>query len=355
MKEPGISKDDLSLQHSEIVQQLKAELNEKDRQLEEYRSSHGILEVFFNRIEEAITPVKIPDKLYQSTTERRVDSPVIACCQITDTHYGAVQVADEIEGFGEFSPEICKTRSIDFIQRLVKWVEMHRMSYQVDEIAVLITGDLISGDIHDELQRTNAFPVPVQCVQSAQLVATQISLLAANFKKVTVHFLVSDNHSRLTRKPQAKEEGYNSYNYVVGKIIEIYLKDHDNIEYNIYPQHEKVISVSTRQYLIAHGHGIRGWMGVPWYSITRHVGKESTARLQLIMDDITKAKDIGFHKYVFGHWHTPFDSTLYSCAGSVSGTDAYDHGQGRHELPSQPAWLVHPKHGEFNRVNFTLH
>ena len=65
------------------------------------------------------------------------------------------------------------------------------------------------------------------------------------------------------------------------------------------------------------------------------------------MDDITKAKDYGFHKYVFGHWHMPFDHPLYSCCGSVSGTTAYDHRAGRYAKPSQSSWLVHQKHGEY--------
>jgi hypothetical protein len=95
-------------------------------------------------------------------------------------------------------------------------------------------------------------------------------------------------------------------------------------------------------------------MGIPWYSIERKVGKESQARMQIIMRDIERAKDVGFHRYIFGHFHTPFDSELYACCGSVSGTDAYDHKNGRYSRPSQVAWMVHQKNGEFNRTNFKL-
>jgi hypothetical protein len=151
-----------------------------------------------------------------------------------------------------------------------------------------------------------------------------------------------------------KEAGYNSLNYVVGKIAQIYLEKHKNVEFNIYPQFEKVIHVSNRQYLICHGHKILQNMGVPWYSIERKVGKESSSRMQIIMEDLNRAKDVGFHKYIFGHWHTPFDSTLYACCGSISGTDSYDHSFGRFSKPSQTSWMVHPKHGEFNRINFYL-
>ena len=93
---------------------------------------------------------------------------------------------------------------------------------------------------------------------------------------------------------------------------------------------------------------------MPWYGIERKVARESLARLQIIMQDLSRAKTIGFHRYVFGHWHTPVDLPLYMASGSVQGTDAYDHQQGRHGDPSQSAWIVHPKHAEIDRTNFRL-
>ena len=236
----------------------------------------------------------------------------------------------------------------------IDWVEMHRSNYLVNNCSVIVTGDLISGDIHDELKITNEFPITVQVVRAAEVLTKQIAMLAPNFLNVTVHFITEDNHARITKKPQMKEAGYNSMNYLVGKIAKIYLEKHKNVQFNIYPQFEKVIHIENTQYLICHGHKIVGWMGIPWYSIERKVSRESMARMQIIMNDISKAKEIGFHKYIFGHWHTPFDSPLYSCCGSVSGCDAYDHSSGRFSKPSQSAWMVHSKHGEFNRINFNL-
>ena len=84
------------------------------------------------------------------------------------------------------------------------------------------------------------------------------------------------------------------------------------------------------------------------------IGKEAKARLQIIMDDKSKADAIGFHKFVFGHYHTFFETDLYSCCPSVSGTDAYDHKSGRHSDPGQSAWIVHPKLKEINFNNFRL-
>lgn len=354
MQTKGIKEHDLKIKYSEELEELRRQLKDKDKILDSYRKEHGKLENFFRPVREQIVPITPIKQVFQGQKESKVESPCVICAQISDGHLGEIQQPSEIENFNEYNVEICTERQMNYMHKILNWTELHRHSYTINEIAVLVTGDLIAGDIHDELKITSAFPSPVQCVEAGKLLAQQMMLLAPHFKKVTIHFIVEDNHARLTRKPQSKEAGMNSFNYVVGEIAKAYLKHHKNVEFNIYPQLEKVVNVNGRQYLICHGHNARGWMGIPWYGIQRQASKESMARMSEIMKDFQRAKEIGFHKYILGHWHTPFNFPLYSGCGSVSGTSTYDHKEGRHSEPSQSAWCVHPKHGEFDRTDFKL-
>lgn len=349
----ALNEKELQSKYSEENQEWQRIVSEKDDIIDGYRKEHGKLEVFFNKIRDGIIPIDPLPVIYHPGGHKPT-SPCVAVMQISDGHMGAVQEPDEIEGFGEFSPDICKERQLKYVQKFLDWVTVHRTSYLIDDLAVLVTGDMISGDIHQELMVTNAFPTPVQVVKASEVLTLQLAMLAPHFNHITVHFIVEDNHSRLTMKPQAKEAGFNSLNYLVGYIGQQNLSKHGNIEFNLYPMYEKVIGVSNRRYLISHGHNVMGWGGYPYYGIHRKIGREASARMQIIMKDVTKAKHIGFDKYVFGHWHTPFDFPLFSCCGSVSGTDAYDHKNGRFAEPSQSSWIVHPKHGEFDRINFCL-
>jgi len=61
----------------------------------------------------------------------------------TDGHHGAIQPASEIEGFGEFNPEISVNRQLGFSKDVVEWVELHRNSYHIDELCHLVTGDMM--------------------------------------------------------------------------------------------------------------------------------------------------------------------------------------------------------------------
>ena len=348
-----LTAEGLKSEHSERSEELKRVIQQKESQLQAYRKEHGKLELFFEEVLNAIVPIQERPPIVVAKATHKGEN-IVPVMHITDTHVGAVQHSNEIEGFGEFSPALARSRSLKFAEETIKWVAYQRMAYNINDLAILVTGDLISGDIHDNLMITNAFPSPVQVAESSSILAEQISLLAPHFRKITVHFIVEDNHSRLTKKPQSKEAGLNSFNYLVGIMTKAYVQALTNVEMNVYPMLEKVVNVNERLYLITHGHTVKGWMGVPWYGVERKVNKEAASRLQIIMQEHDRIREIGFHKYVFGHYHTPFDTDLYSCGASLSGTDAYDHQCGRYGRPAQSAWLVHPKHGEFNRINFVL-
>ena len=348
-----INEDQLKDKHSEKSEELRSKNRELESRLNQYRREHGKLELFFEEVISAIVPAREYEPIIMPHAKVK-GTLVEALLHITDTHKGAQQEPNEIEGFNAYNPEIATVRSIKAAEEVVRWANYQKLAYRIENITLVFTGDLISGDIHDELRITNAYPSPVQVVESAIDIVSQVRIIAPHFKQVTIEFVSEDNHARLTKKPQAKEAGLNSLNYLVGKMVEAYIRDLSNVKMNIYPMLEKVIHVNGRQYLITHGHTIQGWMGVPWYGVERKVSKEAQSRMQLIMEDLTRAKDIGFHKYVFGHWHVPIDTPLYSCGASSQGTDAYDHQSGRYALPGQSAWLIHPEHGEFNRINFNL-
>lgn len=331
----------------EEIRDLRQRVKILNKRISDLKTEYGNLKTFFHDVSDAVEKAEAdPILYYAAEKDKEVASPIIAVKQTSDSHMGAVQRADEIEGFNEFSPELCVERSMGFSKAFLRWVELHRSIYRIDEMAYLVTGDLISGDIHDNLRITNAFPTPEQTLRAGYLLADQIKLVAPHFSKVVVHFITEDNHGRLTKIPQKKEAGINSLNYLVGHIAKERVSLLENVEFNIYPTHQIVVHIATRRYLISHGHGVRGWAGVPWYGFDRKSGKEAIKRM---VTDSNK-----FDKMIMGHFHTPITTPYYWLSGSVSGTDAHDHFEQRFAKPSQPAWMVHPKYGEFNRTDFTL-
>lgn len=350
---------DFDRKFNDEIQELESQIKQKENIIKNLNKETGKLDVFFRRITEAITPIEplttqyIPD--YRNL---KAEQPLTYLSQYSDWHTGEVQDADEIEGFNEFNPGILDTRVENLDKITIKKATFDRFAYRVDRNHIICTGDMISGDIHEELKITNAYPVPVQIVEAAKKIAISVARRAAFFPEIVIDYIVGDNHARLTRKPQFKQEGMNSHNFVVGELAKSYLSKHGNVEFNIHPLHECVINVAGMKYLCSHGHDIRGWMGIPWYSVTRKLGKEAMARMQLIMaargEEMKKMQDLGFHKFKFGHFHTYFDNDQYSCSSSMSGTNALDHADGRFGFPGQTMTKIHPEYGEIDVSNIKL-
>jgi hypothetical protein len=331
----------------EEIVALRALLREREARLDEYKKEHGNLTVFFNDLKDALTVLDPPKMVYKKPASSKVSSPVSSVLHLTDWHIGSVQDASEVEGFNEYSPEIAQARLDGLGTSVMNWIALNRNTYTINELVLLVTGDLISGDIHDELRITNAYPTPMQAVTAGSMLASTTAMLAPHFERVRVEFVTADNHARLTKKPQAKEAGMNTHNYVVGWTARQLLENLTNVQFNLYPMIEKSVDVQGWRYLLMHGNQIKGWAGFPYYGVERQVGREAQHRMN--MEDAVK-----FHKIVLGHFHAPLNHPKYMIGGSLSGTDAYDHAAGRHATPSQSAWLVHPKHGEFNWTPFRV-
>jgi len=232
----------------EEVQHLRDQLTDKDKELAEYRKSHGSMRAAMRQVAGAIEPMKPLPREYRDTkAAKRVSSTCAVVSRATDWHHGAVQQADEIEGFNSFNPAISERRQLGYMAKVINSTEMHRSYFHLPTLHHICTGDLISGDIHDELRITNAWPSPVQAVRAGELLARQVALAAPHYEHVYVEFVCDDNHSRLVKKPQAKEAGLNTMNFVVGSIAQALLRDTPNVTFTIYPVHEKVVKVLTRQ------------------------------------------------------------------------------------------------------------
>lgn len=279
--------------------------------------------------------------------ESRVGRPVVQVAHITDWHIGEVTRPSAVEDFGQADFETASARIGRLVESLVRKVTLTRHAYNADELHVLGTADWVSGDIHDELIRTNEFPAPVAAVRAGFLLGSFLSRLAPHYRTVTADLITAGNHDRLTRKPQSSDGGLNSWGYVVCEIAKQHLAQHRNVAVRVHTALSAVVKVAGTRYLITHGDGIMGTWGIPFYGIERRKQREAMARMNL--EDSRH-----FDKIVIGHFHEALNHQHWLIGGNLSGTTAHDHKQGRHALPHQTSWFVHPAHGEFDWTRWWL-
>lgn len=346
---------------AEEVRYLKEQLGKATREHDDYKKEVGGLRLLFDDLRSAVEALDPPKIDYKPPRKTRVATPVTHVCHWTDWHEGAVQEPEEVEGFGEFNPDILRRRVRNCVREQLEWCELHRKSYRVDVCHNLCTGDFVSGGIHQELLTTNAYPEPVQAVRAGEFLAEVVATQAPHYERVIVDFITTDNHGRLTKKPQAGEAGLNNFGYVVGWYAKERLARFPNVTFNVHAKIHAVVDCGGRKYLLTHGDRVKGWAGFPYYGLDRMVAREGLKRLRRVMRELREPEfDVAasvkahlFDRVVLGHWHAPLETPWYLIGGSAQGTTAHDHGEGRFSEPIQCAWFVSPKY-EFDRTNWLL-
>jgi len=312
-----------------------AELEAK--QLKERTATGEAMEII-HALKDAITEASPVEMVYRP--QSRSESPCTHVLHLSDWHYGAMVDVDEVDGWGEYSPEIAERRVASLTNSIINKTIAQRHGYNVPHLHILGTADWVSGDIHQELQVTNAFPAPVQAVRCGYLLGGMLAAFAPHFETVTADLITLDNHGRLTVKPQSAQGGLNNWGYIVGEIAAQYVKQLSNVKVNVHAKPSALVSIGPERYLCFHGHQVKAWAGIPYYGLDRRAAMEAVKRMGF--------PDKEFTRMVSGHLHTSFNGDLWRLGGSLSGTDAFDHNCGRNSKPNQTSWFVHPRHSEFD-------
>jgi hypothetical protein len=262
----------------------------------------------------------------------------------SDWHIGEVIVKAETEGFGCYDYSIGERRIFEIVDSFIRWVEIQRQSYTIEECVILGIGDYISGDIHRELSVTNEFPAPVQTAKAGLLLGECTRKIAPHFKFVKLYGVGADNHGRLTMKGEFKHKATSNMSFLVHSLCDAYLQSHRNVQVILAPGIKHLVEIQSRRFLVEHGDSVRAWMGIPYYGLERLQGREARRRMRT---------EMGFDYQVVGHWHVPgIVSRNIIINGSLTGTSEYDHAVGRFAEPSQVAFMVNPNHGVFNWTAF---
>lgn len=268
---------------------------------------------------------------------------------ISDVHAGEVVVADEILGMNAFDLGICRDRLRRYFH--ASCVLGARWAADCDVAGALITlgGDLISGDIHEELRMTNA------CTSHEQ-VAFMVSELAAGILHVREAFgavhvaCVPGNHGRTTIKSTAKLYSRLSYDTLIGKLLAEKLAGEPGITVQVAHGADLSIPILGRTVFLTHGDKIgtgggQGFAG-PMLPIVRGAKKVEAQQAR-----VGRKPDL----ILCGHFHSSGNPFGILANGSVPGYTEYGNGlRAAVEPPMQWTYLLHARWGLRERAEIVL-
>lgn len=320
----------LSIENADLKRQLKERVAEED-------TAARIREVIWKL--EAHDP-KPPKWLSASGKNGFRGMPMVLA---SDWHYGEVVRPEEVGGVNEFNSEIAAKR----IKRMTNTVidlafnHMGRAKTVYPGLVLMYGGDMISGDIHEELMATND-RTPVQCVNDlTDLMGAQVETLASKFGRLHIP-CVTGNHGRTGKRMRFKGRVFTSYEWNIYCNLKRDFRHSKNITFQIPQQTDAQFTVYGHRYLLTHGDtlGVKGGDGIigALGPIRRGEIKIRNAESQIGRD---------FDTIVMGHWHQYLTLPGLIVNNSLKGFDEFARSALRAPFsrPSQALWFTHPEHG----------
>lgn len=151
--------------------------------------------------------------------------------QLSDIHGGEVVRSEETMGMNEFNMTIMNRRLGLLARKVIELVELRRTSLYIPKLEVAMEGDMLSGEIHDELIRTNVGHMMTISVRVAFLLAQMLAFMSPHFEAINVRCVVG-NHPRLFKKVYWKEK-YINWDYTTYQWMAVLCTELKNVTFEI--------------------------------------------------------------------------------------------------------------------------
>lgn len=269
------------------------------------------------------------------------DTPGTPVLLLSDWHAGEVVRAPEVAGVNRFNREVLRRRVKTVLEHSLLLIKKYQVNAHYDGIVVGLLGDMVTGEIHDELARTNDLaPLPA-VLEVRDLLHAFLLRMKAEFGRVFVP-CVAGNHGRTDRKPSTKQFSERNLDWLIYTLLERDFKDDPAITIMAPLCNEAEFEVHGLRVLAVHGHdlGVKGGDG-----IIGAVGPIMRGRLKIGQQKAALGKDIDL--LVMGHWHQYLILPGVVVNNSLKGWDEFSahHLRAKPSRPSQALFFIHPKHG----------
>jgi hypothetical protein len=213
-------------------------------------------------------------------------------------------------------------------------------------IVLCLGGDMVSGNIHQELLETNELPTIPAMLDLCGVLIKGIDLLQEEFGKVVLP-CVTGNHGRNTIKMPAKERCYTSFDWLLYQMLEKHYelkyqgKKNAPVQFIISGGVDQLFRVYNHRFLLTHGDTLgRGGDGIIG-SIGPLIRGDHKTR--------SRNGQIGqeYDTLLCGHYHQLMWLDRVVCNGSLIGYNEFAGNVLRapFEAPRQALFAVHPELG----------
>lgn len=313
------------------VKRLTAELLNHTRQSDQAAIIKGVIGKMAREVE-ALQP---PAWIIKPNT--KPSAPGVPTLFLSDLHWGEVVYPAQINNVNEYNVKIAHERMATLVDSAVHLLEIISPKLDYPGLVLPLGGDMISGNIHDELTATNELNSMPAVLDIYGVLVGVIEALLVPFKRLFIP-CVSGNHGRDTRKIWSKDRHHTSFDWLLCRFLAKRFENDPRVTFFIPDGPDAYYKIYDHAYLLTHGDQFRGGDGMIGClgPILRGDHKKRSRNAQV---------DMEYDTMIMGHWHQYIHHGRVIVNGSLKGYDEYAYASSfGFESPQQALWLTHPKY-----------
>lgn len=261
-----------------------------------------------------------------TATTKKADKAATVVSILSDTHFDEEVNASELGGRNCYSRDIAEMRLRKYFEQLVRLPRDYLTGMTFDGLCLLLGGDIVSGDIHDELTQTNADVMLGTVLHWTEQLAAGIEMVAGEMGRVHIAS-VAGNHGRRTRKPRMKQRTRDNFDWLISQLLARHFAKDERITFQIPDGTDALVQIHDTRFLLTHGDQVGGGGGIGghWPPLMRLIAKKRTRHV--------------FDSLLCGHWHSLIMSANQGLVvnGSLKGEDEHSAIMGYTPEPAQQA------------------
>ncbi len=305
-------------------------------------------EFFVGVLEKAVKSFPVPKRISSPPTKTRLSGEEVAVILCSDWHIGEIVKPEQVSNVNEFNKAVAAARLELYAEKIAELLDLQRHYTTINKAVVWLGGDMVSGEIHQELRDTAILLAVEQMALAGYLMAQFIAEISTLFKEVIVITTVG-NHGRMTKKRTFKTHTINNLDYVAYQICAFALRNYKHVKFVVDTSIFRYADIYEWRFVFSHGDETRSWMSIPFYGLRRDFAAKQVINVYVHSGgDLTKAVQPVNYKVV-GHYHTtgivPDNLGFIIMNGSLKGTDEFSFTKGFISRPSQFFFGVHKGEG----------
>lgn len=258
---------------------------------------------------------------------------------LSDTHFDEVVDPVRMGGINAYDRDIATQRLKRFAEKVTMLARDYSAGVTFDGLVLAMGGDVFSGDIHEELRRSNEDSMLGSVLYWQEQLEACIRLLADEFGKVHIPCTFG-NHGRTTEKPLINQEARTNFDWFLCRQLQRTIVD-DRITWDVPETRDTYFTSYDTTVCLNHGNETTGGGGIGGIF-------PPIMRMKARKSERDAALGKRWATLMIGHWHqeifAPQQGIIVN--PSMKGYDAFARRHNfRPERPAQLAFIITPEHG----------